>query len=443
MLHKHQVLRLWPVRRFFFPSPRNKKTIVALRASSPTNNRNIPPALVATLKSFERAKSRLLSCHCTQLLAELLTILSSPMIAASSPYHKSRVSKCSSRPRGHTTKRRPMNPTPPLSSEPEIHSSRQGKAIPTALAPHRSYNASSQPVDGHGYMANDPCQGNSRVNRRVRSRFSLWQLVRIVALSERIANRHAPARRHSCASPTVCRDDNRRGATVLDCSALERPTLPRMIQPPVSDPLGGNSVKPLPQRYGLADPLDIMCLILRPLSRSVRTNDAALRDMETVTRFHSKRPPSISVNDYLERITVHARLTPPMLLCIAVYLDKLRRTDPKLAVCSLTVHRLVLACATVSIKAFSDYTRPNCVYSHLGGVSTGELATLELELLKRISWEAVPNEEKLTSSYLALVAKHSGYEIQPERFSERVLDGLAKRRAANIQTKTAAWWSKY
>lgn len=143
----------------------------------------------------------------------------------------------------------------------------------------------------------------------------------------------------------------------------------------------------------------------------IRLNDEIpLRD-GGLTRFHSRAPPGISVKDYLQRLTTHATLSPPILLSMVYYIDRLCALYPAFNISSLTVHRFLIASATVASKGLSDSFWTNNTYARCGGVSLKELALLELEFLWRVEWRIVPKPEVLCDYYRSLVERSEGYRI--------------------------------
>lgn len=151
-------------------------------------------------------------------------------------------------------------------------------------------------------------------------------------------------------------------------------------------------------------------------------NDSTTASLSTagLTRFHSRAPPGISVADYLQRLTTHATLSPPILLCMVYYIDRLCALWPRFTINSLTVHRYLIASATVASKGLSDSFWTNNTYARVGGVGLRELAVLELEFLQRIDWRIVPKPEVLVDYYRSLVARSEGFEIRqsvPRRVS--------------------------
>ena len=123
-------------------------------------------------------------------------------------------------------------------------------------------------------------------------------------------------------------------------------------------------------------------------------------------------PPSISLRDYLIRLIVHATLSPPLLLSMVFYIDRLCALYPAFTISSLTVHRFLITAATVAAKGLGDSFWTNSTYARVGGVSVKELALLELELLKRLEWRIVPKPEVLVDYYKSLVERSSGYILE-------------------------------
>lgn len=171
------------------------------------------------------------------------------------------------------------------------------------------------------------------------------------------------------------------------------------------------AVKLLPRDYEQADPRDIVVLISSMLMELIRFNDKIPLHQGRLTRFHSRSPPRISVQDYLQRLTTHATLSPPILLSMVYYIDRLCALYPAFNVSSLTIHRFLIASTTVASKGLSDSFWTNKTYARVGGVSLTELALLELEFLFRVEWRIVPQPEVLVDYYQSLVERCEGYEI--------------------------------
>ncbi|KAK2003577.1 cyclin-domain-containing protein [Colletotrichum falcatum] len=172
--------------------------------------------------------------------------------------------------------------------------------------------------------------------------------------------------------------------------------------------------KILPQKYEFCVVEDIVVLISHMLSELIETNDALALRSGSLTRFHSRTAPSISVLEYLNRLAKHATLTPPLLLSMVYYIDRLCALYPEFTINTLTVHRFLITAATVAAKGLSDLFWNNTTYARVGGVRVAELKLLELEFLYRVDWKIVPNPEILVAYYRGLVERCPGYALQEE-----------------------------
>jgi hypothetical protein len=191
-------------------------------------------------------------------------------------------------------------------------------------------------------------------------------------------------------------------------------------------------VKIMPMQYEKCNPRDLVVLISSMLMELIRYNDGIpLRDGH-LTRFHSRAPPGISVQDYLQRLTTHATLSPPILLSMVYYIDRLCALYPSFTISSLTVHRFLITSATVASKGLSDSFWTNKTYARVGGVSLKELALLELEFLARVEWRIVPRAEVLVDYYRSLVEREPLFEM------EREADALGKEEATAPDEEVAA-----
>jgi len=120
------------------------------------------------------------------------------------------------------------------------------------------------------------------------------------------------------------------------------------------------------------------------------------------------------VKDYLYRLILHATLSPPVLLSMVYYIDRMSSFYPGFTISSLTVHRFLIAAATVAAKGLSDSFWTNNTYARVGGVSAKELALLELFFLEKLDWKIVPQPEVLVEYYQMLVERSDGYMFAPE-----------------------------
>ncbi|KAK3169785.1 hypothetical protein OEA41_009169 [Lepraria neglecta] len=191
------------------------------------------------------------------------------------------------------------------------------------------------------------------------------------------------------------------------------------------------AVKDMPAQYETCDVKDLVLLISNMLLELIRFNDEIPLKDGRLTRFHSRAPPGIGVKDYLQRLTTHATLSPPILLSMVYYIDRLCALYPAFTISSLTVHRFLITSATVASKGLSDSFWTNNTYARVGGVSLKELALLELEFLWRVEWRIVPKPEVLVDYYRSLVERSEGFKIAEEEKSDKSSDKSSEKSSSS------------
>ncbi|KAI0200535.1 cyclin-domain-containing protein [Astrocystis sublimbata] len=205
-------------------------------------------------------------------------------------------------------------------------------------------------------------------------------------------------------SPSKRRNSHDQGAATA--VGTSQSSSPKRTRPNESPP------KTLPLRYELCDVDDMVTLIANMIRELIETNDSLAMKSGNLTRFHSRTTPGISVHDYLQRLAKHATLTPPLLLSMVYYIDRLCALYPDFTINTLTVHRFLITAATVAGKGLSDSFWNNSFYARVGGVKVAELKLLELEFLYRVDWRIVPIPEVLEAYYKGLIDRCDGYVIQ-------------------------------
>ncbi|KAH3667315.1 hypothetical protein OGAPHI_002964 [Ogataea philodendri] len=157
----------------------------------------------------------------------------------------------------------------------------------------------------------------------------------------------------------------------------------------------------LPLRFIDCPKDDLIVIISRMLSSLISINDKQISpdiNHQSLTRFHSRSPPQISLYSYLSRLSHYSSLENSVLITSIYYIDLLSMCYPTFAVSSLTVHRFLLTATTVASKALCDSFCSNSHYAKVGGVNLMELNVLETEFLNKVGYRVVPrdfNHDKL------------------------------------------------
>lgn len=183
------------------------------------------------------------------------------------------------------------------------------------------------------------------------------------------------------------------------------------------------------------------------LQELVHVNDALPFNASQLTRFHSRSPPKISIQDYLIRITKFCSLEKSIILAIIYYIDLLCTTYKIFTINSLTVHRFLITAAMVASKGLCDTLCTNTHYAKVGGLSKIELNSLEVEFLIRVDYRIVPPIELLDQYFERLVLRMKGSldqknqnkppkpPLQPKLTSSVPCKEISRRKSPSIPSR--------
>ena len=169
------------------------------------------------------------------------------------------------------------------------------------------------------------------------------------------------------------------------------------------------------------------------LTRLTQHNDSLPLHPSSLTRFHSRATPNISLPAYLRRIAKYTSVEKCCMLILLVYIDRVCERMQGFTICGLTVHRFVCAAVLCASKALCDAFNTNgelypacwargqaeshCFvdaaehYSRVGGITLGEMNLLEKEFLTIIDWRLTVsvcvNPTSLSNTMLMLAAEYS------------------------------------
>eukprot|EP00326_Haptolina_ericina_P030653 CAMPEP_0181171404 /NCGR_PEP_ID=MMETSP1096-20121128/1889_1 /TAXON_ID=156174 ORGANISM="Chrysochromulina ericina, Strain CCMP281" /NCGR_SAMPLE_ID=MMETSP1096 /ASSEMBLY_ACC=CAM_ASM_000453 /LENGTH=209 /DNA_ID=CAMNT_0023259045 /DNA_START=20 /DNA_END=649 /DNA_ORIENTATION=- len=131
----------------------------------------------------------------------------------------------------------------------------------------------------------------------------------------------------------------------------------------------------------------IVTIISNLLTDLVARNDRFPLVPTQVTPFHSSTPPAITVKNYLEdRILKYAGCSEETFILALIYMDQVVQFNPDFVICSLNVHRLLITSIMLASKFFDDVYYNNAYYARVGGISNAEVNSLEMEMLRMISF---------------------------------------------------------
>jgi len=168
------------------------------------------------------------------------------------------------------------------------------------------------------------------------------------------------------------------------------------------------SDKPADQVMSVGTPENIVGVISKLLTDLVARNDQLPLAPTQVTPFHSSKPPTISVKSYLEdRILKYAGCSEETFILALIYMDQVVQFNPDFVISSLNVHRLLITSIMLASKFFDDVYYNNAYYARVGGISNIEVNSLEMEMLRMISFSLFVQPEQY-ERYRCSLYSHMG-----------------------------------
>lgn len=103
-----------------------------------------------------------------------------------------------------------------------------------------------------------------------------------------------------------------------------------------------------------------------------------LQHSAIIRKFYCRRPPPISISDYLLRIHQYCPMSTGVYLATSLYLHRLAVLERGIVVTRRNAHRLLLGGLRVAMKALEDQSYKHSRFALVGGVSEKELSRLEI-----------------------------------------------------------------
>jgi len=131
-------------------------------------------------------------------------------------------------------------------------------------------------------------------------------------------------------------------------------------------------------------------VVVREITETSNAQSSAI-----IRKFYSKSLPPINLVDYLMRIHKFCPMPTAVYLATSSYIHKLATEEKAISVTRCNCHRLVLAGLRVTMKAFEDEAYSHSRFSKVGGVTSGELARLEINFCFLINFDFIISGEAL------------------------------------------------
>ncbi|KAL8171720.1 hypothetical protein V2J09_023524 [Rumex salicifolius] len=152
-----------------------------------------------------------------------------------------------------------------------------------------------------------------------------------------------------------------------------------------SDVYANLGMDELPEEATPASTPQVVSILATNLEKSIKKNEKLVKSSKKrnslrITAFHGIKPPSLSVVQYLERISKYARCSPSCFVIAFIYIERYIQHKGCL-ITSFNVHRLLITAVMMAAKFIDDVSFNNAYFGKVGGLSTAEMNKLEMELL--------------------------------------------------------------
>lgn len=122
--------------------------------------------------------------------------------------------------------------------------------------------------------------------------------------------------------------------------------------------------------------------------------------MRNVSVFDCKKPPKMSIKDYLTRIVKYSELEASTLIASLIFMDSF--TQAQIPLTKFNVHRLLITSVVVAIKMNEDVIYKNEFYASIGGIKLELLNSMESVFIELLNFR-LHIEKETFESYQKLV----------------------------------------
>ncbi|KAE8715237.1 Cyclin-U2-1 [Hibiscus syriacus] len=128
----------------------------------------------------------------------------------------------------------------------------------------------------------------------------------------------------------------------------------------------------------------VISVLASLIERTMARNERIANNCRGAVRskvFDCHEAPDMTIQSYLERIFRYTKAVPSVYVVAYVYIDRFCQANPGFRITPKNVHRLLITTIMVASKYVEDMNYRNSYFAQVGGLTTKELNTLEVELL--------------------------------------------------------------
>jgi hypothetical protein len=145
---------------------------------------------------------------------------------------------------------------------------------------------------------------------------------------------------------------------------------------------------------------------------------------KNIIPFMTKNIPSMSIKDYLLRLSQFTKMSESTIIIILIYIDRISNIN-NFRLTYKNIYKLILSATVVAIKYNEDLFYSSAIYAKLGGLSVSELNYLEFQFLILIKFSLfIENDlfDKYKNNLLSLQDEEDEDDNEDENKSEEEED---------------------
>ena len=127
-------------------------------------------------------------------------------------------------------------------------------------------------------------------------------------------------------------------------------------------------------------------------NKSIEVNNENITINKKIKLFMLKKIPSITIRDYLLRLSKYSKISESTLIFILIYIDRLCQKY-KFKINYFNIYKLMLTSMVIAIKYNEDEFYSTEFYAKLGGITKVELNYMEYEFINLINFNLFIKEE--------------------------------------------------
>ena len=138
---------------------------------------------------------------------------------------------------------------------------------------------------------------------------------------------------------------------------------------------------------------------------------------KNIKPFMTESIPSLSIKDYLTRLSQFTKINESTIILILIYIDRIGKIN-KFILTYRNIYKLILASMVIAIKYNEDNFFSSEVYAKLGGLSVLELNYLEFQFLILIKFSLFIEKDLFNKYYYNLLS------LQEEEDNENIEEDI-------------------